>query len=265
MVPSNPSHCKPIAVRKVTSTMRSSATGTVRSIVYALLLIAACMPARAAESITFYLEDEPIYTSSDKDSPGFMMDIVMKMADIMHVKPKVRFLPWKRAQLMAMRTPNAMIFPLTRTDWRENHYRWVCKLFDVPVMFITKAGSPKIDTPQQAMKVRGIGVIIGTPQEAKLKTLGVTYVAMPGSQLYDALETNQVSAIYTAKPEALLGWREAGYKDKLQFGDTLQVLPLWIAANRDSNAVDVHAWQAALREIKQSGYFDAMVQKYFEH
>lgn len=244
--------------------MRSSATGIVRSIVYALLLITTSAPALAAEHIAFYLEDEPIYTSSAKDSPGFMMDIVMKMADIMHLEPTVHFLPWKRAQLMAMRTPNAMIFPLTRTNWRETHYLWVCKLFDVPVMFITKAGSPKIDTPQQAMKVRGIGVILGTPQEAKLKAFGVPYIAMPGNQLYAALETNQVSAIYTAKPEALLGWREAGYEEKLQFGQTLQVLPLWIAANRESNVVDIRAWQAALKKIKESGYFDAMVKKYFE-
>ena len=243
--------------------MRLIPSAIIRPVVCAMLLIAASPKALATDPITFYLEDEPVYTSSSQETPGFLMEIVLKMADTMNLKPKIRFLPWKRAQFLAMRTPNAMIFPLTRTSLREHHYRWICKLFDVPVMFINKVGTRKIDTPEQAKKVRGIGVIIGTPQEERLKAFGIPYVAMPGDQLYAALEQNRVSAIYTAKPEAILGWREAGYREPLQFGQTQQELSLWIAANPDSPAVNTADWQEALAKIKQSGYYNAILHKYF--
>jgi len=36
----------------------------------------------------------------------------MEMSRIMNIKPKIIFLPWKRAHKMATNTPNIIIFPL---------------------------------------------------------------------------------------------------------------------------------------------------------
>ncbi len=221
-------------------------------------------PALAAEDIVFYLEDEPIYTTNSQENSGFLIEVVMEMTKVMGLKPKVQFLPWKRAQLMTIATPNAVIFPLTRTPSREPNYRWICKVFDVPVMFINKQGKALIDSPKQARQIRGIGVILGTPQEEQLKAFGVPYVTFSGKQLFPALADNRVAAIFTAQPEAVLGWRKAGYSDRLQFGKTLQVLPLWIATNKDSDKVRDDEWIRALNTIKESGFFNRMLKKYFD-
>jgi len=217
----------------------------------------------AAESVTFYLEDEPIYTSSDSQSPGFLMEVVMEMARTIDVTPKVKFLPWKRAQDMAVRTPNAVIFPLSRSQSREKKYQWMCKIFDVPVMFINKKGNELINTVKQAKKVRGIGAIIGTPQEAFLQQNDIPYITVTGKDLYSRLAHNRLTTIFTAKPEAVLGWKKGSYSEHLQFGQTLQTLPLWIATSKLSDQVDTDKWCTALKQIKDSGFFENKLVKYF--
>ena len=217
----------------------------------------------AADDLVFFLEDEPIYTSSDPTSPGFFMEVVLEMTTQMGMTPKIEFLPWKRAQLMAIETPNAVIFPLTRTESREKKYNWICKVFDVPVMFINKKIEARINTIEQARKIRAIGVILGTPQEEFLEIHGLSYITMAGKELYSKLSSNWLDAIYTAKPEALLGWRKGNHDGELQFGQTHQTLPLWIATSKHSDQIDPLEWSKALAQVKRSGYFKQMVEKYF--
>ncbi len=219
----------------------------------------------AADKVTFFLEDEPVYCSSSQANPGFLLEIVMEMSRNMGVHPKIDFLPWKRAQYEAERTPNSVIFPLTRNETRETHYRWICKIFDVPVMFITKEGNPMVDTLEQARQLRKIAVIFGTPQAAKMDEFGLqNAAAMTGDVLYKALASGNADAIYGAKPEAVIGWRQGGYNGHLQFGKTFQTLPLWIATSKKSTAIDDQKWEAALEHLKKSGAFDKIMNKYME-
>ncbi len=217
----------------------------------------------SSRDIVFYLEDEPIYTSSNSLSPGFLMEVVMEMTKHMGISPKIKFLPWKRAQYLTINQANAVIFPLTRSSSRESNYQWLCKIFEVPVMFISESGNPVLHTIEQARRVRGIGVIRGTPQEEYLKMMNVPYIALPGNELYAWLAKDKVTAIYTAKPEAILGWKKGGFQGKLQFGAKLQTLPLWVATSLQSGQVSAAEWLAALTEVKESGFFDKMLVKYF--
>lgn len=227
-----------------------------------MLAVAIASVAKAGEPIRFYLEDEPIYTSSNPQAPGFLLEVVGAMAHRLGLQPEIHFLPWKRAQYTAMSTPNAVIFPLGRTAEREPHYRWLCKVFDVPVAFISANGEA-INSYEQAREVRGVGVILGTPQEEQLKAEGVPYVTYTGQQLYQALARSEVKAIYTAVPETITGWASVGGGRPLQIGQTLQTFPLWIAASLQSDQVDPQAWEAALTQVRTAGLFDAAYQRYF--
>ena len=236
----------------------------IKSIVLVGLLIGAGW-VQAQEEITFYLEDEPIYTSSSKTSPGILMELVMEMSKHLDISPNVQFFPWKRAQNNAIKTPNAIIFPLTRTKSRESQYNWVCKLFDVPVMFINKRGRSVINSLEDARLLSKIASVIGSAQGERIKTYQLENVTqVKGSALYRLLNSGRVDAIYTAQPEAVYAWRQEKYQDKLQFGATQQVLPLWIASSKDSVNIDNKKWQAALEHIKKSGFFDQKFKEYFE-
>jgi len=218
----------------------------------------------ANDKISFFLEDEPIYTSNSKSSPGFLLEVVIEMSKKLKIEPEIEFLPWIRAQSMAKHTQNSVIFPLTRTESREPNYKWICKIFDVPVMFINKKGNPVINTVEEANQLRKIGVIWGTPQEEKLKQLGVKPVArMKGKMLFEVLAKNVVDAIFTARPEAVIAWKQGGYKEEIQYGSTLQTLPLWIAANKNSDKIISSQWDEALKKLKTSGFFNLKFEKYY--
>jgi len=219
--------------------------------------------AYSSEKIVFYLEDEPIYTSSNRISPGFLLEVVKEMTKYIGVTPNIEFLPWKRAQLMTINTPNAVIFPLTRSQSREKNYRWLCKILEVPVMFINKEGDAPINTIEQAKDIRGIGVIRGTPQEEFLIKNGVPHITMTGKEIYSKLAANRITAVFTAKPEAIFGWKNGNYKEILQFWPGFQTLPLWIATSKLSDQVNTHKWNEAFIQVIDSGFFDSMQMKYF--
>ena len=217
-----------------------------------------------ASDFRFVLEDEPIYTSSSKDSPGFLMEVVREMTRILKIEPKIEFHPWGEAQKLARETPNTMIFPLARTQPREAHYLWICKIFDVRTMFITKQGGPIIRSLDQARKLNKIGVIDATPSHFRLKVLGFTNMApMPSNHLQAALHNNHVDAVCTANSEFAFAWKKAGYTEPLYLGKELQTLPLWLAASKKSDKINVQEWIEAFEIVQQEGKFDLLFDQYF--
>jgi polar amino acid transport system substrate-binding protein len=218
----------------------------------------------SAAQLRFVLEDEPIYTSSSKQSPGFLMEVVTEMTKILKVNPKIEFHPWGKAQELAIATPNTMIFPLARTKAREPNYLWICKVFDVKTVFISPKGSALIKTLDQAKKINKIGVIEATPYHAKLKELGFNNIAsMPSNQLQAALHEKKVDAVCTPGSEFAFAWKKAGYKTRLQMGAELQTVPLWLAGSKKSNLIKVDEWIEAFDIVQQEGKFDLLYERYF--
>lgn len=214
--------------------------------------------------LTAYLEDEPVYTSSDPARPGLLNEIVQVMAERMDLTLHRVYMPWKRAQWVAESQPNALIFPLTRTPEREARYRWLCPLFEIPVVFAGKRPEQIANDLEAARHMRGIGVIEGTPQEAFLREQAVPYRALPAIELYEALQHDELFSIYTAEPEARSAWRSAAHDTPLYFGQPLQWLPLWIAASQESPAVDTAHWCDTLTTLRQDGSYDRILRRYFE-
>ena len=132
-------------------------------------------------------------------------------------------------------------------------------------MFINKRSGKIINSFEDARHLSKIATVIGSAQGEQIKRYHLKDVTqVKGSVLYRLLNSGRVDAIYTAQPEAIYAWRQEKYQDKLQFGATLQVLPLWIASSKSSKSIDNKKWQQALEHIKQSGFFDRKLKEYFE-
>ncbi len=253
----------PIKPESKRSSITTLSTISLRSIFLIFISLFFLAKANSAEKVVFYLEDEPIYTSQNQDRPGFLMEVVNHMIKHLDIEPSIEFLPWLRAQSMAEKNTNAVIFPLSRTASREDKYKWLCKVYEVPVAFITKDGNQRINSVAQAIGVRGLGVIRGTPQEEFLSRHNIDHVSIEGKELYVRLEKDMFSAVYSGIPEAVSAWNSQGLKGSLRFGKTLQTLPLWIAASKDSIQLNADDWESALQKVKDSGQFNALVEKYF--
>ena len=217
-----------------------------------------------AAELRFVLEDEPIYTSSSKDYPGFLMEVVKEMTEVLKVHPVIEFHAWGKAQELAADTPNTIIFPLARTAAREPRYLWIVKVFDVRTVFINRKGDPVIETLDQAKKLDKIGVIEATPYQDRLRELGFdNIVPMPSTDLQSAFYNHEVDAVCTPFSEFAFAWKKAGYTIPLQSGVLLQTAPLWIAASKKSDAINVDEWIEAFEIVQQEGKFDLLFERYF--
>lgn len=229
----------------------------------------------AKNAVKFKLRDGSVYTSADTARPLFLFEIVMEMAKHLDIQPTVEFLPWRRAQVETINSTNAIIFPLTRTQSREPNYKWLCKLFDVPVAFITRQGDPIVNSFEEAAKLRKFGVLEGTPQEERLnqimKETGLEFriARLKSKEVYDFFaNSTDLVALYGPVPEALNAWEVKGYTNKLgnlQFGTPLQTLPLWVATGKKADAIKPQAWTEALNKVKASGEFDKILNKHFKY
>lgn len=217
----------------------------------------------ASEPVPAFLEDEPVYTASDPDQPGVLLPLVEEAARELDLLITPNFLPWKKAQWQVRLTPNGLIFPLARTSDREEFYRWICPILDVPLNFITRHANQVIDSYEEAREVKAIGVIHGSPQETQLIEAGIPVRAMPAQDLYLALNRGEIQHMYGARPEAVYGWEHTGGSGDLYFSKPLSSLTLWLAASKDSPAIDAEQWCAALKRVKSRPPHAGVLERYF--
>ncbi|RNC79032.1 amino acid ABC transporter substrate-binding protein [Piscirickettsiaceae bacterium NZ-RLO2] len=221
--------------------------------------------------------DDPVWASSNPEHPGFLLEIVLEMTKYLNLEPVKDFLPWRRAQFETITADDGVvIFPLARTEARENKYKWLCKLFDIPVAFITTEGGMLINSYEEAAVLKSnqrFGVLLGTPQERRLrymaekKGIELNFAALKHKKMYKLLYNKRVPFIYGGIPEALAAWEVDGYSasTKLIWGKSLQVLPLWIATSKKSKRLKPEDWQRALAKVKASGFYDKTLQRHFKN
>ena len=224
------------------------------------------------DRVLIHMEDDPVWSSSDPSNPGFLLEVVMEMTKYLGIEPVKAFLPWKRAQDETIHGTDSIIFPLARTYARENQYRWLVKLFDVPVAFIAKGNGPLINTYGEAAAISKIGVLSGTPQEEKLneiqhgKDIQLNVASIKAKNIYNLFSENRVEVLYGGVPEALYAWQRYGYKKrhgKLKWGAVLQKLPLWIGTGKNTR-LKSEEWEDALEKVKASGFYEKAYNKYFK-
>ncbi|OEU71116.1 MAG: hypothetical protein BA863_09845 [Desulfovibrio sp. S3730MH75] len=66
----------------------------------------------------------------------------------------IKVMPWAQGYTMAQRQPNVALYSTTRTESRENLFKWVGPLATMKWVFFAKAGSGiKISSLDDAKKV----------------------------------------------------------------------------------------------------------------
>lgn len=239
-----------------------------------IIVLAFSSYVKGEELIVFKIGDDSIYSSSNPNESRFLLEIVKETTKYLDKKVVVEFLPWRRVQLETIRSKNVVIFPLARTTERESKYKWLCKLFDIPIAFITKEDGPIIDSFKQASQLTKVGVPTGTPQEEQIKyiskkeSINIQYASIDNQSIYDWLATSESNtAIYGGVPEAFTLWEQKGFSNQfgsLQHGKTLQTLSLWVATGHDSIGINSEDWKKAFNKVKASGFYSKVISKHFD-
>lgn len=104
------------------------------------LILLSIPAAHAGEPVKVYTSVFPPIVTADAHMPGYAYEIVEAIFAIANIEADIVRQPWPRAQRAAQTTPEALIFPLTRTPTREEMYDWSFMLFKTQTHFITLDG-----------------------------------------------------------------------------------------------------------------------------
>jgi len=133
-------------------------------------------------SQVYTLEYPPVCFTKDGKITGIATEIVQEAMKRLQVSYDIKSLPWKRAYRYLLEEPNVMLFTVTRTEARENHFKWAGPVVNAPLVFFAGKDSPiEIKSLEDAKKVDRIGLVQGYSVEKHLRERGFTNIDTMGA------------------------------------------------------------------------------------
>ena len=129
-----------------------------------------------AEEIKAVTEDWPPFNyEKDGQLVGLSTEIVRVTLNGAGIQADFQIFPWARAYKMAVNDKNVLIYTITRTAEREKQFKWIGPLTTKRDILVARKGSGiKIDSLEDAKKVKSIGTLRDDTREHLLKSLGFT-------------------------------------------------------------------------------------------
>lgn len=220
-----------------------------------------------AEEYTVMTSNLSPFTIDGKgEKPGFLHEVVAEMSTRSKVNLQIKYVPWKRAQVVAKGTPNTLIFGITRTKKREPNYSWLVNLLNTEKVFISS--SKPINSFAEAKQTKHIAVRAATPYERQLKAEGFNNLisVQREKQNADLLKKGRAEAWMTLSHRAAYVWQSAGYDIKeLKVGQALSKSQLFLAGHPSlaGNTALKDKLQKAYNSIVADGTFNKLHMKYF--
>jgi len=246
---------------RVSSTIRAAARVAAAGALVAGLMGAAPASAQVARAVT--ADFAPLTDSTSPDKKGLIYDLVQEMMKLQKIEKPIEFMAWPDAVKAAEETPNAIIFPMTRTPQREDKYVWLTKIFDMNRSFAGRPGSAVVGSIEDAKKLKGVGTTVNSASLTFLKQKGLTnIVEFPSSrELMKGLLDGKVDVAYQPDPFSKADWKAAGGAGALVFGEPQERSAAYLAANKGSTLKPAD-WQEALQVLEQGGFFEQKVKAY---
>ncbi len=197
---------------------------------------------------------------------GFLCEVVREMTKRAKIDVTIKYWPWKRSQYIAQKKKNTLIFGITRTERREPHYAWLVNLLDTEKVFVST--SKKVDSLQDARKLRQITVRFATPFEHQLKGSGFKNYVITHSEEDNVknLRAGKVDAWMTLSHRAAYMWKVMGHDPKsLKIGKPVSKSSLYLAGHLSlkNNTELKSKLQLAYNSMIKDGTFNKLHEKYF--
>jgi polar amino acid transport system substrate-binding protein len=230
-----------------------------------LISPAISLSAQPSAPLTLVTSDLPPMTmQGGAGQRGVLLDLVEAMLKQAGMPAQPEFFPWARAMLLAAERPRTLIVPLNRTAEREAKFQWLVKLHAQRFAFITLAGQPRVETIEQARRLRIAG-LRGSSNLDKLRRQGVQlgriYQAASVSDMQRALERGLVDALYGSELTHADVWRRSGRNPALlRTGLALEANDIWLAAQGGITDAE----QARLQHAHEALLADGSVERLFK-
>src|SRR3954468_5033982 len=161
-----------------------------------VLLLGTGMPA-AAQELRLLAAELPPYTyheppptiSENGRAMGIVDEAVREIARRVGHSGTIEYMPWARAQELAMRGPRVGILALTRSPEREARYRWAQRILTDDLVL---AGGTGVDVSDlERVRERPIGVLLRSGAEVLLRERGFRRIEPAAEEWINALRLRE--------------------------------------------------------------------------
>jgi polar amino acid transport system substrate-binding protein len=192
-----------------------------------------------------------------------VQEVVEEMARRVGHSGTIEYMPWARAQQIAMTDPNVGILSLTRSPEREKRYRWLAKIVTDDLVLV---GGQGVDVSSlDKVKNRPTGVLLRSGAEALLRETGFTRVEPAPEEWLNAkkMKERRIDAWLAPRLMVIYATQEVqGDLATLNIGEIVRASDIYLAASKDLPDSEAIKWENAFASMKADGSYERIVQKY---
>lgn len=219
-----------------------------------------------AEDFKIMTEEFPPFNyTQDGKLTGLSSDVMMELTKRVGHPMNAEVLPWARAYGLIQRQDGLILYSMTRTEAREELFKWVGPISSNKWVFFSKKGSGiVINSLDDAKKVKAIGAYKEDAAETFLKEQGFTNIdSVPNDELnVPKLMGGRIELWIVGELQGIHKAKQKGQSDNLEKVFDVKDTQLYIAFSKNTPDEVIAAWQSALDAIKADGTYDAIVKKY---
>jgi polar amino acid transport system substrate-binding protein len=210
----------------------------------------------------YNIDLSPAEISTKKQISGSSTEIVRELMKRSGYKYNMELLPWKRAYREAQDELMTGVFSTTRTDAREDLFKWVGPIAENNYVFFTSDKSNITINSFEDVKRYKVGVYGGSAALAILEKENIAVEIVPKDHLnalklerqrIDLWFTGRLQGLYIAKNIGVTGLKEI-YKTPSRY--------MYIAFNLETNDALIEQLNNIVEEMKDDGFFESVYYKY---
>lgn len=235
-------------------------------VVLVLVMVSFTSTFVSAADFKIMTEEYPPFNYTDNGKlTGVSSEIVLEIAKRIGHSTDVSVEPWARAYALIQKKDGLVLFSMTRTEKRENLFKWAGPIAPNKwVLFAKKGSGVSINSLDDAKKVGKIGTYKDDATEAFLKDNGFTNVdsVLKDDQNVPKLAAGRIDLWIVGELQGIYKAKKQNKADSLEKVFDVKDTQLYIAFSKTTSDEEVAKWQKALDEMKADGTYDAMMGKY---
>lgn len=207
------------------------------------------------------------FYNQDGELVGSSVEIFKELQKIVGNTDEIKVVPWARGYRYITRKDNVILFAMTRTSEREKLFKWVGPVVKLKwVMYGRKNFIDNIENLNDSRGLYRIGTVRDDVREQYLKKKGfsnlepardnITNIKKLQKKRIDLMISSDIGFSKTVK-EA--GCKASEFKEVFTFKEVY----LYVAFSKNVADKTIAIWQSALEELKESGTFKTIYEKYY--
>jgi polar amino acid transport system substrate-binding protein len=226
-------------------------------VIVASVVLISVQPVLSAE-LTILTENlPPLNYLKDGVLVGPSVEIVKEIQRRVGSHEQIKVYPWARAYKMALEDENVVLFGTTYTKERHDKFKWVGPLATKRDILVAKKGSGiKINSLEDAKKVKRIGTLRDDTRESLLKSVGFTNLEPVSDEQKNAkkLVLGRIELWAYKKPGLKTVCELAGVDyNEIEEVYHLRKIDLMIAFSKKTSDSIVQNWRNAFNEMLADG------------